>query len=145
MTALGKKNALDALLLLLQQGEIKCPEFSTLRKELRTYVRQDRNLRQDTVMALSIAALFAGRPQNTSVVIAGGDRFGLSVQQVVSHLAVLSGQRADPSRIARSIRANGIPNGHPFGDSEEAKYERRRLERDRKGLRMGRRLNGGEE
>ncbi len=61
-TALTKRNAIDALLLLLQRRELISPEIATWKQELLTYQRDDSNLSQDTVMASAIAAISAGRP-----------------------------------------------------------------------------------
>jgi hypothetical protein len=59
---LSKKNAIDALLLLMQRGELVSPLIAQWKKELTIYVRQDEKITQDTVMASAIAALIAGRP-----------------------------------------------------------------------------------
>lgn len=59
---LSKKNAIDALLLLMQRKELIAPLIPQWRKELTTYVRADEKIVQDTVIASAIAAYVAGRP-----------------------------------------------------------------------------------
>lgn len=61
-TALTKRNAIDALLLLLQRGELISPKIEQWSRELLVYMREDQALVQDTVMASAIAASAAGRP-----------------------------------------------------------------------------------
>jgi len=61
-TALTKKNAIDALALLMQQGELIAPLIPQWKRELTVYVRADEKLVQDTVMASAICALESGRP-----------------------------------------------------------------------------------
>lgn len=61
-TALTKRNAIDALLLLIQREELVSPQIPEWARELLTYQRDDKNLQQDTVMASAIVALAAGRP-----------------------------------------------------------------------------------
>lgn len=61
-TALTKRNALDALKLLLQREELIAPLIPQWRDELTIYQRDDAAISQDTVMASAIAALAAGRP-----------------------------------------------------------------------------------
>lgn len=61
-TALSKRNAIDALKLLLQRGELISPLIPEWRAELTLYQRNDEQLQQDTVMAAAIAAAMAGRP-----------------------------------------------------------------------------------
>lgn len=61
-TALTKRNAIDALLLLLQRRELRSPKIAQWLRELAAYQRDDAGIMQDTVMAASIAALAAGRP-----------------------------------------------------------------------------------
>lgn len=61
-TALTKRNAIDALLLLLQRRELISPQIAPWSRELLTYQRDDRQLAQDTVLASAIAASAAGRP-----------------------------------------------------------------------------------
>jgi hypothetical protein len=65
-TALTKRNAIDALLLLIQRDEIISPELIEWARELLVYQRDDKNLMQDTVMAAAITALAAGRPPEPS-------------------------------------------------------------------------------
>lgn len=61
-TALTKRNAIDALQLLVQRGELISPLIPQWKRELTLYQREDKDLVQDTVMAAAIAALIAGRP-----------------------------------------------------------------------------------
>ncbi len=61
-TALTKRNAIDALKLLLQRRELVAPRLPEWERELLTYSRDDQALQQDTVMASAIAASAAGRP-----------------------------------------------------------------------------------
>lgn len=61
-TALTKRNAIDALQLLVQRGELVSPRIPQWQRELTLYQRDDKALVQDTVMASAIAALTAGRP-----------------------------------------------------------------------------------
>lgn len=61
-TALTKKNAIDALSLLLQRGELIAPLIPQWKRELTVYLREDEKLVQDTVMSSAICALIAGRP-----------------------------------------------------------------------------------
>lgn len=61
-TALTKRNAIDALQLLVQRRELISPRIPQWQRELTLYQRDDRELMQDTVMASAIAALIAGRP-----------------------------------------------------------------------------------
>lgn len=61
-TALSKRNALDALKLLLQRRELISPRIVEWERELTVYQDADAQLQQDTVMASAIAALHAGRP-----------------------------------------------------------------------------------
>jgi hypothetical protein len=65
-TALTKRNAIDALLLLLQRHELISPPIPQWSRELLTYQRVDQALQQDTVMAAAIAASAAGRPPEPS-------------------------------------------------------------------------------
>ncbi len=66
-TALTKKNAIDALKLLIQRGELASPLIEQWKKELTIYVRKDDKIVQDTVMASAICALIAGRPIRSRV------------------------------------------------------------------------------
>ncbi len=59
---LSKKNLIDALMLLMQRGELVSTMIPQWKKELTVYVRDDEHLVQDTVMASGITALVAGRP-----------------------------------------------------------------------------------
>lgn len=61
-TALTKRNAIDALLLLIQRDELISPPIPEWSRELLVYQRDDQHLMQDTVMAAAIVALAAGRP-----------------------------------------------------------------------------------
>lgn len=61
-TALTKRNAIDALQLLVQRHELISPLIPQWKRELTLYQRKDEALVQDTVMAAAIAALIAGRP-----------------------------------------------------------------------------------
>ena len=63
-TARTKKDAIDALQLLLQRREIAAPPIPQMERELGAYERADEHLIQDSVMALAIAArqLSASRP-----------------------------------------------------------------------------------
>jgi hypothetical protein len=64
-SALTKRQAVDALKLLIQREELiapDVPETQQLKRELLMYQWDDKNLMQDCVMALAIAALKAGRP-----------------------------------------------------------------------------------
>lgn len=61
-TALTKRNAIDALKLLLQRRELISPRIDQWSRELAMYQREDNQIVQDTVMAAAIAALVAGRP-----------------------------------------------------------------------------------
>lgn len=61
-SALTKRNAIDALLLLIQRDELISPSIPEWSRELLVYQRDDKNIMQDTVMASAIAALAAGRP-----------------------------------------------------------------------------------
>lgn len=61
-SALTKKNAIDALSLLLQRGELVAPLIPQWKHELTIYLRQDEKLVQDTVMSSAICALISGRP-----------------------------------------------------------------------------------
>ncbi len=61
-TPLTKRNAIDALKLLLQRRELVAPRLPEWERELLTYSRDDQVLQQDTVMAAAIAASAAGRP-----------------------------------------------------------------------------------
>lgn len=61
-TALSKRNAITALKLLLQRRELVSPPIPQLRRELVAYQWDDKDITQDSVMALAIAALAAGRP-----------------------------------------------------------------------------------
>ncbi len=56
-TARSKVQALDALTLLLEQGEVKWRDIPVLDAELLVYQDDDRGLVQDCVMALAIAAV----------------------------------------------------------------------------------------
>ena len=51
-----KVQALDALTLMLENGDIKWPEIAQLDAEMMVYQDDDKDLVQDCVMALSIAA-----------------------------------------------------------------------------------------
>lgn len=74
-TALTKRNAIDALLLLIQRNEIASPEIVEWLRELLVYQRDDKNIMQDTVMASAITALAAGRPPEPSRTLRrGGSR-----------------------------------------------------------------------
>jgi len=64
-TALTKRNAIDALKLLMQRDELIAPRIPEWARELGVYTRQDQNIMQDTVMAAAIVALAAGRPVTT--------------------------------------------------------------------------------
>ena len=75
-SALSKRQAIDALKLLIQREELiapDVPETQQLKRELLTYQWDDKNIVQDCVMALAIAALKAGRPvrQRTVQVVRG--------------------------------------------------------------------------
>lgn len=61
-TPLTKRNAIDALKLLMQRDELISPRIPEWARELSVYQRADQNLQQDTVMAAAIAAHAAGRP-----------------------------------------------------------------------------------
>jgi len=61
-TALTKRNAIDALKLLMQRDELVSPRIPEWARELGVYTRQDQHLMQDTVMASAIVAMAAGRP-----------------------------------------------------------------------------------
>lgn len=61
-TALTKRNALDALLLLLQRRELIAPHLPEWKRELTLYQDNDAAISQDTIIASAIAALVAGRP-----------------------------------------------------------------------------------
>lgn len=61
-TALTKRNAIDALKLLLQRRELVSPRIDQWARELAMYQRDDSQIVQDTVMASAIAAYVAGRP-----------------------------------------------------------------------------------
>jgi hypothetical protein len=61
-TALTKRNAIDALKLLLQRRELISPRIDQWARELAMYQREDTAIVQDTVMAAAIAAYTAGRP-----------------------------------------------------------------------------------
>ena len=67
-SALTKRQAIDALKLLIQRGELVAPvpdadpALKHLNRELLLYQHEDTGLVQDCVMALAIAALKAGRP-----------------------------------------------------------------------------------
>lgn len=61
-SALTKRNAVDALKLLVQRRELISPRIPEWERELTLYRRADEQLQQDTVMASAIAALAAGRP-----------------------------------------------------------------------------------
>lgn len=61
-TALTKRNAIDALKLLMQRDELVSPRIPEWARELGVYQRNDANLMQDTVMASAIVAMAAGRP-----------------------------------------------------------------------------------
>jgi hypothetical protein len=65
-TVLTKRNALDALKLLMQRRELISPRLPEWERELAQYQDQDQHLTQDTVMASAIAALAAGRPVRQS-------------------------------------------------------------------------------
>ncbi len=73
-TAKTKRNALDALKLLMQRGELVAPDLPQWRRELSIYAHQDRDLTQDCVMASAIAALAAGRPLPVQGFAVGGAR-----------------------------------------------------------------------
>lgn len=85
-TALSKRNALQALQLLLQRRELAAPTvealpaLAQLRRELLHYQYDDAGLVQDCVMALAIAALHAGRPVRAYHPVAGGRRPVASVR-----------------------------------------------------------------
>lgn len=61
-TALTKRNAIDALKLLMQRDELISARIPEWARELGIYQRNDANIMQDTVMAAAITALAAGRP-----------------------------------------------------------------------------------
>lgn len=67
-TALTKRNAIDALKLLMQRDELISPRIPEWARELGIYTRQDQNIMQDTVIAAAIVALAAGRPVQQSYV-----------------------------------------------------------------------------
>jgi hypothetical protein len=73
-TAMSKRQALDALKLLLQRRELALPtpeampDMAQVKRELLVYQYDDKDLVQDCVMALAIAALKAGRPAATASV-----------------------------------------------------------------------------
>jgi hypothetical protein len=70
-TPLSKRQAIDALKLLIQRDELALPtpeavpDMAQVKRELLVYQWDDKNLVQDCVMALAIAALLAGRPVYT--------------------------------------------------------------------------------
>jgi hypothetical protein len=69
-TAKSKKNMIDALQLLLQRRELAAPPIAQIERELTNYQREDRDLVQDCVMALAIAAqALAGRTTLASAVL----------------------------------------------------------------------------
>jgi len=68
-TALTKRNAIDALKLLMQRHELISPQIGQWSRELLTYQRDDRALVQDTIMAAAIAAAAAGRPPEPSRIL----------------------------------------------------------------------------
>lgn len=69
-----KRNALDALKLLMQRRELIAPRLPEWERELTLYEDNDANLVQDTVMASAIAALAAGRPVRAFSYATGGAR-----------------------------------------------------------------------
>lgn len=71
-TAMTKRNALDALKLLMQRGELVAPELPQWRRELSVYAHQDKDLVQDCIMAAAITALAAGRPVRPFSASVGG-------------------------------------------------------------------------
>jgi len=73
-TAISKRNALDALKLLMQRGELVAPDIPQWRRELSIYAFQDKELTQDCVMASAITALAAGRPLRAFAPSVGGER-----------------------------------------------------------------------
>lgn len=73
-TALSKRNAIDALRLLLERRELVAPRLVEWERELLLYQFDDRNVIQDTVMASAIAALAAGRPVRAFSYATGGSR-----------------------------------------------------------------------
>lgn len=70
-TALTKRNAIDALKLLMQREELISPRIPEWARELGAYQRNDANLMQDTVMAAAIVALAAGRPVQATYAVGG--------------------------------------------------------------------------
>ncbi len=79
-TAISKRNALDALKLLMQRGELVAPDIPQWRRELSVYAHQDKDLVQDTVIAAAITALAAGRPVRAYTPAVGGQRATLVVR-----------------------------------------------------------------
>ena len=75
-----KRNAIDALKLLLQRGELAAPPLPQWRRELSLYQHDDAELVQDTVMAAAITALAAGRPVRAYTPAVGGQRATLTVR-----------------------------------------------------------------
>lgn len=72
--ARSKRNAIDALKLLLERRELIAPRLPDWERELSLYQLDDRYLSQDTVMASAIAALAAGRPVRAFSYATGGSR-----------------------------------------------------------------------
>jgi hypothetical protein len=97
-TAINKKNAIDALQLLVSNGELKSAPHTALRQQLTQYIRDDQGIEQDLVMAGAMAALKAGKPIRDNSVFAGGER-GVALDSI-GILAALAGSRSDPSAIA---------------------------------------------
>lgn len=70
-TARTKKDAIDALQLLLQQHAIQAPPIEQLKRELGLYQRDDQKLVQDCVLALAIGAYTYLQEREFSPAVAG--------------------------------------------------------------------------
>jgi len=75
-----KRNAIDALKLLMQRGELAAPPLPQWRRELSLYQHNDSDLVQDTVMAAAITALAAGRPVRAFTPAVGGQRASVVIR-----------------------------------------------------------------
>jgi hypothetical protein len=96
-TGVNKKNAVDALQLLVSRHELRSAPHAALRLQMTRYVRDDKGIEQDLIMAGAMAALEVGRPVRDSSVHAGGERSPLDA---ISVLAALAGPGSDPAALA---------------------------------------------
>jgi len=63
-TARTKKDAIDAVSLVMQRRDLQSPPIAALQREMQMYQREDKGLVQDSVMSLAFGCyeLLRGRP-----------------------------------------------------------------------------------